>query len=61
MSHENVELVRRLADAWNRSDVEAVLALFDSECEVVFSPEVPEPGPSSLPKPGSVQGNATGR
>ena len=45
MSHENVELVHRLADAWNRSDVEAVLALFDSECEVVFSPEVPEPGP----------------
>ena len=45
MSHENVELVHRLAEAWNRSDVEAVLALFDSECEVVFPPEVPEPGP----------------
>ena len=46
MSQENVELlVHRLAEAWNRSDVEAVLALFDSECEVVFQPEVPEPGP----------------
>ncbi len=45
MSHENVELVHRLAEAWNLSDVEAVLALFDPECEVVFPPEVPEPGP----------------
>ena len=45
MSQENVEVVRRLAEAWNRSDVEAFLALFHSECEVVFPPEVPEPGP----------------
>jgi ketosteroid isomerase-like protein len=32
-------------EAWNRSDVDAILALFDPECEVVFPPEVPEPGP----------------
>jgi ketosteroid isomerase-like protein len=32
-------------EAWNRSDVDAILALFDPECEVVFAPEVPEPGP----------------
>ena len=32
-------------EAWNRSDVDAILAVFDPECEVVFPPEVPEPGP----------------
>jgi ketosteroid isomerase-like protein len=42
MSHE---FVYQLVEAWNRSDVDAMLALFDSACEVVFPPEVPEPGP----------------
>jgi ketosteroid isomerase-like protein len=42
MSHE---LVYRLVEAWNRSDVEAIVALFDPECEVIFPPDVPEPGP----------------
>src|SRR5215217_2370552 len=41
MSQENVEVVARLVDAWNQANVEAMLALF----EVIFSPEVPEPGP----------------
>jgi ketosteroid isomerase-like protein len=45
MSQENVEDVHRLIDAWNRSDVDAILALFDPHCEIVFPPEVPEPGP----------------
>jgi|SRR6185437_7863094 len=45
MSQENVEIVRRLIDAWNRSDVDAILALFDPHCEIFFPPEVPEPGP----------------
>jgi ketosteroid isomerase-like protein len=45
MSQENVEIVQRVADAWNRSDVDAFLALYDPECEVIFPPEVPEPGP----------------
>jgi ketosteroid isomerase-like protein len=31
MSRENVELSLRLVDAWNRRDVEAVLALWDPE------------------------------
>jgi hypothetical protein len=45
MSQENVEVVARLVDAWNQANVEAMLALFDPECEVIFPPEVPEPGP----------------
>jgi ketosteroid isomerase-like protein len=45
MSQENVEVVTRLVEAWNRADVEAILALFHPECEIVFPPEVPEPGP----------------
>jgi ketosteroid isomerase-like protein len=45
MSQENVEIVGRLVEAWNRRDLEAILAVFDPDCEVVFRPEVPEPGP----------------
>jgi len=45
MSEENVEVVHRLVQAWNRSDLDAVLEQFDADCEVVFPPEVPEPGP----------------
>jgi ketosteroid isomerase-like protein len=45
MSEENVEAVGRLVDAWNQADVDAILALFDPDCEVIFPPEVPEPGP----------------
>ena len=45
MSQENVEIVARLVDAWDQANVEAMLALFDPECEVIFPPEVPEPGP----------------
>ena len=40
-----MEIVTGLVDAWNRADVEAVLKLFHPDCEVVFPPEVPEPGP----------------
>jgi uncharacterized protein len=45
MSEENVQIVRELAEAWNRGDVEAFLATFASDCEVIFPPDVPEPGP----------------
>ena len=45
MSQSNVKLVHRAVDAWNRSDVDAFLSQFDADCEVVFPPEVPEPGP----------------
>ena len=45
MSQQNVEILTRLVEAWNRADVETILALFHADCEVVFPPEVPEPGP----------------
>jgi uncharacterized protein len=45
MSRENVEIVTSLVEAWNGADMEAILTLFDPDCEVSFPPEVPEPGP----------------
>jgi uncharacterized protein len=45
MSREKVDLVHRLVKAWNDGNLDAILALYDPECEVVFPPEVPEPGP----------------
>ena len=45
MSQENVKLVQRAVDVWNRRDVDAFLSHFDPDCEVVFPPDVPEPGP----------------
>lgn len=44
MSEENVELARRLVDAWNRRDLETLLALSDPEGEYVNSPTAVEPG-----------------
>jgi ketosteroid isomerase-like protein len=44
MSEENVELARRLVDAWNSRDLEAILALCDPEIEYVNSPTAVEPG-----------------
>jgi ketosteroid isomerase-like protein len=40
MSQENVEIVRRMYDAWNRRDEEEMLALSDSEVEFVNSRRV---------------------
>jgi ketosteroid isomerase-like protein len=45
MSRENVEVVHRLVGAWNGGNLEAILAAFEPECEVVFPHDVPEPGP----------------
>ena len=42
MSQENVESVRRLGDAFNRDDVEGVLAAFDESCELYEPPEMPD-------------------
>jgi ketosteroid isomerase-like protein len=39
------QLLQRLVAAWNDSDVEAFVMLFEPDCEVVFPPDVPEPGP----------------
>ena len=44
MSQENVEIVKRLYDAWNRRDEDEFLALSDPEVEFVNSPTAIEPG-----------------
>ena len=44
MSQENVEIIRRMLDAWNRQDIEVILALTDSEAEYVNAPTAVEPG-----------------
>jgi ketosteroid isomerase-like protein len=45
MSQETTEIVAKLVDAWNERNVDDFLRFFDADCEVVFRPEVPEPGP----------------
>jgi len=42
MSQENEEVVRRMLDAFNRDDVEAVLAAFDASCEINEPLEMPD-------------------
>jgi ketosteroid isomerase-like protein len=44
MSQENVEIVRRLIDAWNRQDAEGILALTGPDAEYVNEPTAVEPG-----------------
>ena len=44
MSQENVEIVGRMVDAWNRQDLEAMLARTDPEAEYVNAPTAVEPG-----------------
>jgi ketosteroid isomerase-like protein len=44
MSEENVEIVRRAIDAWNRRDIDALIALSDPEGEYVNHPTAVEPG-----------------
>jgi ketosteroid isomerase-like protein len=44
MSQENVEIVKRVYDAWNRRDEEGLVALSDPEMEYVNSPTAVEPG-----------------
>ena len=44
MSQENVELARRMLDAWNRRDVETLRALSAADIEYVNSPTAVEPG-----------------
>jgi ketosteroid isomerase-like protein len=44
MSQEPVEIVRRLVDAWNRQDLEGILASVDPEGEYVNAPTAVEPG-----------------
>jgi ketosteroid isomerase-like protein len=42
MSQENIDVVRRMLDAFNRGDVDAVIAAFHEGCEVSEPPEVPD-------------------
>ena len=44
MSQENVEIVHRVIGAWNRQDIEGLLALTDPEIEYVNAPDAVEPG-----------------
>ena len=44
MSRENVATIRRMLDAWNRQDIEVILALTDPEAEYVNAPTAVEPG-----------------
>src|SRR5262245_9700384 len=44
MSEEIVEIVRQIRDAWNRRDMEGLLAFVDPEVEYVNSPAAVEPG-----------------
>jgi ketosteroid isomerase-like protein len=41
-SHDSGELVRRMVEAFNRDDVEAVIAAFDEDCEIMEPPEMPD-------------------
>jgi ketosteroid isomerase-like protein len=45
MSQENVEIVRRFADAWNRRDRDAFLALLDPQFEGIPPSDWPESAP----------------
>jgi ketosteroid isomerase-like protein len=45
VSSDNVELVRRYYDDWNRGDVDAVVSAFAPDVEWHGHPRLPEPGP----------------
>ena len=44
MSEENLDIVRHITDAWNRRDMDGLLAFVDPEVEYVNSPTAVEPG-----------------
>jgi ketosteroid isomerase-like protein len=44
MSEENVKIVRRMMDAWNRQDIETMREFADPEVEYVNAPSAVEPG-----------------
>jgi ketosteroid isomerase-like protein len=45
VSRENVELVRRYYEDWNRGDTDAVIGAFAPDIEWHGHPRLPEPGP----------------
>jgi ketosteroid isomerase-like protein len=42
MSQENVEIVRRMLDAFNRGDLDGVIATFDEDCLLEEPREMPD-------------------
>src|SRR2546426_10356088 len=44
MSQENVEVVRRAYQAWNRGDLETAFEFLDRDVEVSVPPDLPEAG-----------------
>ena len=45
MSQENVELVRRIYEPWNRGDVDAAFDVLNAEVELSLRRNFPEAGP----------------
>jgi ketosteroid isomerase-like protein len=45
VSQQNVEMIRRGYDAWNRGDVEAIVGVMDPQVQFRGHPRLPEPGP----------------
>ena len=45
MPEQNIEIIGDMVEAWNMRDVDGFLLRFDPDCEVIFPPDVPEPGP----------------
>jgi ketosteroid isomerase-like protein len=45
MSQENVEIVRRGYEVFERGDIQAILGLMDPEIEARFDPSMPDPEP----------------
>jgi ketosteroid isomerase-like protein len=52
MSQDNVELIRRIYDVWNRGDVESTFEVFDHDIEWVL----PEGGLNSFARIAAGQG-----
>ena len=44
MSQENVEIVRRVYEAWARNELPGPVRLFDAQIEYVNPPDAVEPG-----------------
>ena len=45
MSQEDLDVMRRWSDAWNRGDIDAFADLFDADAEVITDPSWMEAGP----------------
>jgi ketosteroid isomerase-like protein len=49
VSAENVELLRRYYDSWNRGDFDSVVSALSEDVEWLGHPRLPEPGPYTEP------------